>query len=83
MPQFKLSKLIAMLLLGDGLYAMIHPHREPDAWWIGPKAWKNLLRAISERPALARSIGAVQMSLALGYLISTGERDDARDRRRR
>jgi hypothetical protein len=37
----KLARLGAMLLIGDGLYAMIHPHREPDAWWVGPHAWKS------------------------------------------
>ena len=74
----KLARLGAMLLIGDGLYAMIHPHREPDAWWVGPNAWKKFLGTIAERPALARTLGAVQVAAALYWLVRSGQEADAR-----
>jgi hypothetical protein len=66
-----------MLLIGDGLYAMVHPHREPDAWWVGPDAWKQFLGAISERPALARTLGALQVAAAMYWLVRSGQEADA------
>jgi hypothetical protein len=72
----KLARLGAMLLIGDGIYAIVHPHREPDAWWVGPKAWKRLLGEISERPALARGLGALQVGLAMYWLVRTGNEED-------
>ena len=79
----KLARLGAMLLIGDGIYAIVHPHREPDAWWVGPRQWKQFLGHISERPALARTLGVLQVGVAMYWLVRSGQEEDRKIERQR
>ncbi len=51
----------AMVLIGDGVMALVHPEKDATAWKKGPKPWRDLMHYLAERPALTRGIGAAQI----------------------
>jgi uncharacterized protein YjeT (DUF2065 family) len=51
----------AMVLIGDGVMALVHPEKDARAWKRGPKVWQNLMHGLSERPNLTRAIGVAQI----------------------
>ncbi len=51
----------AMVLIGDGVMAIVHPEKDAKAWKQGPKFWQNLMHGLSKRPNLTRAIGAAQI----------------------
>jgi len=51
----------AMVLIGDGVMAILRPEADALAWKHGPKPWKDLMGSLQERPALTRTIGALQI----------------------
>jgi hypothetical protein len=51
----------AMVLIGDGVMAMIHPEADAKAWKKGPKVWQESMNWLAERPGLTRLIGAAQI----------------------
>ena len=40
----------AMLLIGDGVMAVVHPQKDALAWKKGPKPWKDLMHARMSAP---------------------------------
>ena len=34
----------AMALIGDGMMAIVRPHRDAQAWNVGPKPWRGMMR---------------------------------------
>ena len=52
----------AMVLIGDGVMAIIHPQHDARAWEKGPRPWRQLMRALHRRPNLTRFIGAIQIA---------------------
>jgi hypothetical protein len=50
-----------MALIGDGVMAVIRPEDDALAWKHGPEFWKNFMGELQERPALTRTIGALQI----------------------
>jgi uncharacterized protein YjeT (DUF2065 family) len=63
-----------MVLIGDGVMALVHPEKDASAWKTGPKAWRNLMHALSERPALTRAIGVAQIAGGIWWALK--QRDD-------
>ena len=53
---------VAMVLIGDGIMALVHPQRDARAWRTGPAPWRALMDALQEHPILTRTIGAVQVA---------------------
>ncbi|MGA8939496.1 MAG: hypothetical protein WB439_10060 [Acidobacteriaceae bacterium] len=51
----------AMVLIGDGVMALIHPAADANAWDRGPKPWRNLMHGLAKRPTLTRAIGVAQI----------------------
>ena len=52
----------AMVLIGDGVMALIHPQKDALAWKGGPQVWQDLMHELHQRPALTRVIGSVQIA---------------------
>lgn len=63
--------LTAMLLIGDGVVAMLRPYRDAMTWDMGPKAWKELMHYLSDHPDTLRAIGAAEV--AIGFALIAGE----------
>ena len=57
----RVEHFVAMVLIGDGVMALVHPSRDAHAWKKGPKVWRELMHALAERPGLTRVIGAAQV----------------------
>jgi hypothetical protein len=51
----------AMVLIGDGVMALVHPSNDAKAWTAGPKVWRRLMHGLSKRPGLTRAIGVAQI----------------------
>ena len=51
----------AMALIGDGVMAVLRPQNDALAWKHGPTPWKRMMGHLQERPALTRTIGAIQI----------------------
>ena len=51
----------AMVLIGDGMMAIVRPHRAAQAWNVGPKPWRSLMRTMADHPTLTRCVGISQV----------------------
>jgi hypothetical protein len=60
----------AMVLIGDGVMALVHPSNDANAWKRGPRFWKVLMRELAKRPALTRAIGAAQVIGGICWALS-------------
>lgn len=65
----------AMVLIGDGVMALIHPVADAKAWKRGPKPWRNLMQGLSKRPNLTRAIGAAQILGGIYWALKQEESD--------
>lgn len=63
----QLKYMTAMMLIGDGVLAMLRPHRDARTWSMGPQAWKALMGYLSDHPDMLRAIGAAEV--AAGFLL--------------
>jgi hypothetical protein len=65
----------AMVLIGDGVMALIHPSMDAYAWTEGPRPWCKLMRALARRPNLTRAIGAAQIIGGICWVLKQEETD--------
>jgi hypothetical protein len=65
----------AMVLIGDGVMAIVHPQKDAHAWKKGPKVWQNLMHQLAERPNLTRVIGAAQIVGGIWWALHQDEDD--------
>jgi len=68
----QLKYLTAMMLIGDGVLAMLRPHRDAMTWHMGPEPWKALMRYLSDHPDTMRAIGASEVALGFALVASNG-----------
>jgi len=59
-----------MVLIGDGVMALISPEDDALAWKHGPKLWKQLMGELQQRPVLTRAIGALQIAGGIWWAMS-------------
>ncbi len=64
-----------MVLIGDGVMAIVHPRNDAKAWKKGPKPWRELMHALSERPHLTRAIGVAQILGGIYWALHQEEQD--------
>ena len=67
MNKERLKELAAMAMIGDGVLALLYPQRHMALWKTGPDAYRELVEALAERPALARVLGALEAGLGLWW----------------
>lgn len=68
--------LTAMMLIGDGVMALLRPHRDALAWSVGPQVWKDLMQYLSEHPDLLRAIGAAEIAAGFALVASNGTAEE-------
>lgn len=61
----RLKELLAILIIGDGVLALVAPRRHPRLWKFGPQGYQQLMQAFSERPIMKRFSGVGQIGLGL------------------
>ena len=65
----------AMVLIGDGVMALIHPVADANVWKRGPKPWRDLMHGLSKRPTLTRAIGAAQLAAGIYWALKQQDSD--------
>lgn len=59
----------AMVLIGDGVMALIHPSKDAEAWSKGPRLWHNLMQTLARNPTLTRGIGVTQIAAGVWWAL--------------
>jgi hypothetical protein len=65
----------AMVMIGDGVMALIDPAQDARAWKKGPKVWRGLMHGLSKRPGLTRLIGVAQIAGGIYWALKQEEVD--------
>jgi len=65
----------AMVLIGDGVMALIRPTADAKAWRKGPKPWRDLMHGLYKRPNLTRAIGVAQIAAGIYWALKQDESD--------
>jgi uncharacterized protein YjeT (DUF2065 family) len=60
-PAKRWQHFAAMVLIGDGVMALVHPQRDAKAWQAGPEPWRRLMQGLHDRPELTRAVGLAQI----------------------
>lgn len=61
----RIKEVIAILLVGDGVVALVNPFRHSLLWRSGPGLWERLMDPFVETPALTRWLGALEAAAGL------------------
>jgi uncharacterized protein YjeT (DUF2065 family) len=69
-PTKRWRHFAAMVLIGDGVIAIVHPQLDAQAWKAGPKAWQRLMQKMHEHPALTRVVGVAQIAGGIWWALS-------------
>lgn len=56
----RIKEVIAILLVGDGVVALVNPFRHSLLWRSGPGLWERLMDPFVETPALTRCVEFTQ-----------------------
>jgi hypothetical protein len=68
----QLKYLTAMMLIGDGVMAVVRPQRDARAWSMGPRAWISFMGYLSDHPEMLRAIGAAEIAAGMAMVASNG-----------
>lgn len=79
MAERRLLELLAILMVGDGLLALLYPRRHLRLWRFGPRLYEEIVDWQIARPTITRLIGAG----VLGAGLLLAERQYAALERRR
>ncbi len=60
--------LAAMMLIGDGVVAILRPQRDALTWNAGPESWKSLMSYLADHPQMTRAIGAGEIAAGLALI---------------
>lgn len=61
----RFKELLAILMIGDGVLALIAPSRHPRLWKFGPRGYQQLMQAFSDHPTMKRFSGIGQIGLGV------------------
>jgi hypothetical protein len=61
----RLVELTAIMMIGDGVLAVIAPKEHLRLWQKGPTGWEKVTRRFQRRPGLTRTLGAVEIALGV------------------
>ncbi len=70
MPNQELAKRwakesLAMMMIGDGLLALVDPDRHVRLDIKGPAWWRRFLKTFAERPGMMRALGAAELGMGI------------------
>jgi hypothetical protein len=75
----RVKELAAMMLIGDGVLALMYPRQHALLWKIGPQAFKNFMQAFADRPGLTQLLGAAEAGI--GVWLASRQLSDVRENR--
>jgi hypothetical protein len=56
----RLLELFGLMLVGDGLLALLAPNRHCRLWKVGPQGLRDLVDEFAEHPAVTRWVGVAE-----------------------
>jgi hypothetical protein len=60
-----MNETAAMLMVGDGILAVLEPRRHVKLWMDGPKPWRATMKPFVTRPGMTRVLGALELGLGV------------------
>jgi hypothetical protein len=51
----------AIVLIGDGVMALVRPRSDAQAWEASPQEWRDLMQGLRRNPTLTRVIATAQI----------------------
>lgn len=70
MNNLKMKHFLALLLIGDGVVALIRPEHDAAAWSQGPWLWRQAMQHLKKNPTTTRLVAATQIGAGIYWLIS-------------
>ena len=61
----RMKELLAMLIIGDGILAVLFPRRHCLLWKTGPKVYRDLMQEFAQRPGMTRLLGLLEAALGI------------------
>jgi hypothetical protein len=61
------KECLAMLMIGDGVLALVEPRRHVAVWESGPPWWRAMTEPFASRPGLLRCLGAGEVALGIWF----------------
>lgn len=65
---------LALIVIGDGVMAILRPQLDASAWAIGPQTWRDLMNELNRRPMLTRVIGGIEFVGGVYWALSHRDR---------
>ena len=65
----ELKHFAAMMLIGDGVMALVRPRQDAAAWKHGPISWRKSMKLLQRNPAATRLVAAAQIAGALWWVL--------------
>lgn len=69
----RLKESLAIVLIGDGVVALLDPDRHNRLWEEGPQAYQEVMREFVRRPGITRLLSVLEIGLGV-WLASRQER---------
>ena len=61
----RITEVVAMLMIGEGVLTLVAPRRHSLLWEFGPEGYKRAIEAFAEHPILTRLVAAAEGGLGL------------------
>jgi hypothetical protein len=70
MNTLRTKHFLALLLIGDGVVALIRPEHDAAAWSQGPWLWRQAMGHLKKNPTTTRLVATAQIVAGIYWLIS-------------
>ena len=75
MTRTRLSALLAMLAIGDGVIGALAPQRHMARWSSGPMPYEKAMRPFARHPHLTRALAIAEVAGATAYALRLPTRE--------
>ncbi len=65
MFQQRAMEFLGLLMIGDGVLALLYPRRHPALWRGGPRTYREAIDFFTRNPELTRLLGGLEVALGL------------------
>lgn len=69
MTRRRISALLAMLAIGDGVIGAVAPRRHMARWSSGPAPYEAVMRPFARYPQLTRALAVAELAAATSYAV--------------
>ena len=72
----RISWILALLAVGDGVVTVVMPRRHVNRWSHGPQWYRRTMRPFAAHPEASRWLGLLEAALALLWSHQMSDRPD-------